>query len=86
MVERNSPKYDRGVLKHVYDIVTADDSCFYAYKPESKQQSMVWVFQDEPTPTKVARARSTSKQMIAFFRKNWTCRKRTTRTTQNSQF
>ena len=31
---------------------------------ESKQQSTVWVFQDEPNPTKVALARSTSKQMM----------------------
>ena len=34
---------------------------------ESRQQSTMWVFQDEPNPTKVARARSTSKQMIAWF-------------------
>ena len=33
-----------------------------AYEPESKQKS---IFQDESNPTKVARARSTSKQMIA---------------------
>ena len=29
-------KYDRGALKHVYDIVTGDESCVYAYEPESK--------------------------------------------------
>ena len=60
-------KYDRGALKHVYDIVTDEESWIYAYKPESKQQSTVWVFQDEPNPTKVARSRSTSKQIIACF-------------------
>ena len=50
--------------KHVYDVVT------YAYEPESKQQSTVWVFQDEQSPTKVVRARRSSKQMVAcFFRK-----------------
>ena len=50
--------------------MTGEESWFYAYAPESKQQSTVWVFQDEPNPTKVAHARSTSKQMIAcFFRK-----------------
>ena len=38
----------------------------YAYEPESKQ-STVWVFQDEPNPTKADRARSSSKQMIACF-------------------
>ena len=60
-------KYDRGASKHVYDIVTGDELWIYAYKPESKQQSTVWVFQDEPNPTKVARAQSTSKQMIVCF-------------------
>ena len=60
-------KYDRDASKHVYDIVTGDESWIYAYEPESKQQSTVWVFQDEPNPIKVARARSTSKQMIACF-------------------
>lgn len=60
-------KYDRSASKHVYDIVTGDESWIYAYEPESKQQSTVWVFQDEPNPTKVVRARSTSKQMIACF-------------------
>ena len=58
-------KYDRGASKHVYDIVSGDESWIYAYEPESKQQSTV--FQDEPNPTKVARARSTFKQMIACF-------------------
>ena len=64
--------YDRGASKHVYDIVTGDESWIYVDEPESKQQSTVWVFQDEPNPTRVTRARSTSKQMIAsFFLKNF---------------
>ena len=46
-------------------VVTGDESWIYAYESESKQQSTVWVFQDEPNPTKVARARSNSKQMIS---------------------
>ena len=63
-------KYERGDSKHVYGIVTGDESWIYAYEPESKQQSAVWLFQNEPNPTKVVRLRSTSKQMIAcFFRK-----------------
>ena len=60
-------KYDRGASKHVYDVVTGYESWIYAYEPESKQQTTVWVFQVEPNSTKVARARSTSKQMIAYF-------------------
>ena len=60
-------KYNRGASKHVYDIVTGDELWIYAYETESKQQLPVWVFQDEPNPTKVARARTNSKQMIACF-------------------
>lgn len=63
-------EYDKGRSKAVYNIVTGDESWIYAYEPESKQQSTVWVFQSEPNPTKVVRARSTAKQMVAcFFRK-----------------
>ena len=63
-------KYERGASKHFYDIVIGDELWIYAYEPESKQQSTVWMFQEKPYPTKVARARSTSKQMIAYiFRK-----------------
>ena len=64
-------KYDRGASKHIYDIVTGDESWIYVYEPESKQQSAVWVFQDEPNPKKGGRARRSSKQIIAcfFFRK-----------------
>ena len=62
-------KYDRDASKHVYDILTDDESWIHAYEPESKLPSIVWVFQDEPNP-KVDRARSIFKQMIAcFFRK-----------------
>ena len=60
-------KYDPGASKHVYDIVTGNELWIYTYEPESKQQSTVWVLQDEPNPTKVSRTRSTSKQIIAYF-------------------
>ena len=60
-------KYDGYASKHVYHIVTGDESWIYAYEPESKPKSTVWVFQDEPNPTKVTRARSTSNQIIACF-------------------
>ena len=60
-------KYDREASKQIYDIVTEDESWIYACERESKQQSTVWVFQDEPNPTKVACAQSISKQMIASF-------------------
>ncbi|GFU49786.1 hypothetical protein NPIL_465461 [Nephila pilipes] len=60
-------KYIQGISKAVYNIYTGDESWIYAYEPETKQQSTVWVFQDEAKPTKVVRGRSTSKQMIACF-------------------
>jgi [histone H3]-lysine36 N-dimethyltransferase SETMAR len=60
-------KYNGGASKAVYNIYTGDESWIYAYEPKTKQQSTVWVFQNEPNPTKVIRARSTSKQMIACF-------------------
>lgn len=60
-------KFNRGASKDVYKIVTGDESWIYAYEPETKQQSTVWVFQDELNPTKVVRGRSTAKQMVACF-------------------
>lgn len=60
-------KFNKGASKDVYKIVTGDESWIYAYEPETKKQSTVWVFQDESNPTKVVRARSTSKQMVACF-------------------
>lgn len=60
-------KYDSGASKAVYNIVTGDESWIYEYDPETKNQSTVWVFQDEPPPTKVARSRSVGKQMVACF-------------------
>ncbi|XP_037959406.1 histone-lysine N-methyltransferase SETMAR-like [Teleopsis dalmanni] len=59
-------KYVHGASKDVYKI-TGDELWIYAYEPETKQQSTMWVFEDEPNPTKVVRGRSTSKQMVAYF-------------------
>ena len=60
-------KYDSGASKDVYKIDTGNESWIYAYEPETKQQSTVWVFKDEPNPTKVVYGRSTLKQMVACF-------------------
>lgn len=60
-------KIAKGASKAVYNLYTGDESWIYAYEPETKQQSTVWVFQDEPNPTKLVHARSTSKQMVACF-------------------
>lgn len=60
-------RFNRGESNHVYKIISGDESWIYAYDPDSKQQSTIWVFQDEPKPTKVIRSRSTSKKMVATF-------------------
>jgi len=60
-------KYSRGTSKDVYKIVTGNESWIYAYDPQSKRQSIVWVFQGELNPTKDVRARSSSKQMVDCF-------------------
>lgn len=60
-------KFDGGRSKAVSCIVTGDETWIYSYDPETKQQSTVWVFEDEPPPTKVTRAKSVSKQMVAIF-------------------
>lgn len=64
-------KFDGGASKQVAYIVTGDESWVYSYDPETKQQSSVWVFEDEDLPTKVIRGRSVNKKMIAvFFRRS----------------
>lgn len=60
-------RFNEGASNLVWDIVTGDETWIYCYDPKTKQQSSVWVFQDEPKPTKVARVKSASKRMIASF-------------------
>ncbi len=49
------------------ETVRGDETRIYSYDPETKQQSTVRVFEDEPPPTKVTRSKSASKRMVAFF-------------------
>lgn len=49
--------------KHVFNIITGDETRIYAYEPEAKQKSTVWLVQDESHPAKAVR--NTSKQMVA---------------------
>jgi histone-lysine N-methyltransferase SETMAR len=60
-------KFDHGRSRRVWDIVAGDETRIYSYDPETKQQSTVWVFDDEQLPTKVTRSRSAAKQMVAVF-------------------
>ena len=54
-------KLNSSVSKRVYDVVMHDKTWIYSCKPEIKQQSTVWVFPDDPRPTKVICSRSASK-------------------------
>ena len=41
--------------RRAFDIITGDESCFYYYDPETKQQSKTSVSKDNPRLTKVRR-------------------------------
>jgi histone-lysine N-methyltransferase SETMAR len=60
-------RFARGQSKRLYDILTGDETWVYQYDPLRKSQSAEWVFRNEPGPTKVHRARSVGKQMVASF-------------------
>ena len=60
-------KFDGGVSKRVYNILTCDETWIYQYDPETKRQSSVWVFAGEDHPLKVRRNRSVGKKMVAAF-------------------
>lgn len=60
-------RFNQGESNATYDIITGDETWIYCYEPETKRQSMQWVFPGEEHPTKIKRGRSTDKQMIATF-------------------
>ncbi|CAH1966315.1 unnamed protein product [Acanthoscelides obtectus] len=65
--QKTLDRFNSGISKNVYSIVSGDESLIYCYEPENKRQSAVWVFQGEEKPTKVIRSRSVSKKMVAKF-------------------
>ena len=60
-------RFRRGSSNLVYNIITGDETWVYCYDPEKKQQSAVWVFENESAPTKVVREKSRNKKMVASF-------------------
>ncbi len=60
-------RFDGRASKRVWDIIIGDETWLYQYDPETKQQSAVWVFDSEARPTKVKRARSVGRKMVAIF-------------------
>jgi hypothetical protein len=68
----NLQKFENGTWR-LCDIVTGDESWFYHRKIRSKQESKVWVAQDESPPTEVRRQLFEEKTMfIVFFYDKWT--------------
>ena len=57
--------------KYFYNIVTCAESWICAYEPETKQQSTVWVFEQEPNPTKVVCGKIISKHGGLFLLQHW---------------
>lgn len=51
--------------KNLLNLYTWDKIWIYSYR--SKQYSVVWVFDNEPNPTKVVYSRINSKEKLAFF-------------------
>lgn len=45
-------KYKDNASKNVYNIITGHESWIYIYEPETKQQSIIWLLQDEQYPVK----------------------------------
>jgi histone-lysine N-methyltransferase SETMAR len=60
-------RFEEGQSRRVFDIITGDESWFYHYDPETKEQSKVWVSKTDPRPTKVHRNKSSGKRMVAVF-------------------
>ncbi|GBP61114.1 hypothetical protein EVAR_89780_1 [Eumeta japonica] len=54
-------RFKEGASNLAWDIVTGVEKRIYCYDSKRKQQSSVWVYQDELKPTKVLQERSASK-------------------------
>jgi histone-lysine N-methyltransferase SETMAR len=46
-------KFEEGQSRHVFDIITGNESWLYHYDPKTKEQSKVWASKTDPRPTKV---------------------------------
>ncbi|CAF3902704.1 unnamed protein product, partial [Rotaria sp. Silwood2] len=60
-------RFEEGQSRCVFDIITGDESWFYHYDPELKEQSKVWMSTTDPRPTKIHRTKSAVKRMVAIF-------------------
>ncbi|CAF4124133.1 unnamed protein product, partial [Rotaria magnacalcarata] len=60
-------RFEEGQFHCVFDIIMGDESWFYHYDPELKEQSKVWMSTTDPRPTKVHRNKSAGKRIVAIF-------------------
>ncbi|CAF3518065.1 unnamed protein product, partial [Rotaria sp. Silwood2] len=60
-------RFEEGQSRCVFDIITGDESWFYHYDPELKEQSKVWISTTDPHPTKIHRTKSAGKRMVTIF-------------------
>ena len=60
-------RFEGGRFRCVFYIITGDESWFYHYDPETKEQPKMWVPKEGHRPTKVRRNRSSGKRMVAIF-------------------
>jgi hypothetical protein len=49
------------------EIITGDETWYFAYDPETKRQSSEWVSETPPRPKKLKFKRSRIKTMLIFF-------------------
>ncbi|CAF2265348.1 unnamed protein product [Rotaria magnacalcarata] len=59
--------FEEGQSRRIFDVITGNESWFYHYDPELKEQSKVWMSTTDPRPTKVYRNKSAGKRMVAIF-------------------
>ncbi|CAF4076146.1 unnamed protein product [Rotaria sp. Silwood2] len=52
-------RFEEDQSRCVFDIITDDESWFYHYDPELKEQSKVWMSTADPRPTKIHRTKKT---------------------------
>ena len=60
-------RFEEGRSRRVFDIITGDESWFYHYNPELKEQWKVCLSTTDQRPSKVHRNKSAGKRMVAAF-------------------
>lgn len=77
----SAQKEDGGSCNLVYNTITVGQTWEYRCDSEKKEQSSVWVSENESAPTEVVRENCPNKKMVAatFYFNYWACFHRTYR-------